>query len=175
MTVANTFKACSVRSRKILFLRVFLKQRRDKLLGPRFQRTPTEPILLLSGRRLQRHSSRVPLHILRRRRRASNVICKRAYLYLLSSVPCPYSSFKICNEQNGTFPDTNLSNCTFMESDIEYCQSKGKLVTLSLGGADSVVGFTNASQAEDFADTIWNSFLGGSSDVRPFGKAVLDG
>ena len=62
-----------------------------------------------------------------------------------------------------------------MASDIEYCQSKGKIVTLSLGGAASSVGFVNESQAEDFAVTIWNSFLGGSSDVRPFGNAVLDG
>lgn len=88
----------------------------------------------------------------------------------------PMMSFAdTCNEGNGTFPGTALSNCTFLASDIEYCQGKGKIITLSLGGADSSVGFTNESQAEDFADTVWNSFLGGDSDVRPFGKAVLDG
>lgn len=80
-----------------------------------------------------------------------------------------------CNEQNGTFPGTALSNCTSLAPDIEECQSKGKIITLSLGGADSSVGFVNESQAENFADTIWNSFLGGSSDIRPFGSAALDG
>ena len=62
-----------------------------------------------------------------------------------------------------------------MASDIQDCQSKGKIITISLGGADSSVGFTNESQAEDFADQIWNQFLGGTSDVRPFGNAILDG
>ncbi|EJD07126.1 glycoside hydrolase [Fomitiporia mediterranea MF3/22] len=88
----------------------------------------------------------------------------------------PMMSFAhTCNEGNGTFPGTALSNCTFLAPDIEECQSKGKIVTLSLGGAASSVGFTSEGQAEDFATTIWNSFLGGSSDMRPFGSAVLDG
>lgn len=81
----------------------------------------------------------------------------------------------VCNEGNGTFPGTQLSNCTFLAPDVEECQSKGKIVTLSLGGADSSVGFSSTAQAEEFADTIWNSFLGGQSDIRPFGSAVLDG
>ena len=62
-----------------------------------------------------------------------------------------------------------------MASDIKYCQSQGKIITLSLGGAASSVGFVNESQAEGFATTIWESFLGGESDLRPFGDAVLDG
>lgn len=81
----------------------------------------------------------------------------------------------VCNEGNGTFPGTQLSNCSFLAADIEECQSKGKIITLSLGGADSSVGFNSTTQAEEFADTIWDSFLGGQSDVRPFGDAVLDG
>jgi chitinase len=48
-------------------------------------------------------------------------------------------------------------------------------VTLSIGGASGDVGFTSDSQAEEFADTIWNLFLGGSSGMRPFGNAILDG
>ncbi|EPQ60976.1 glycoside hydrolase family 18 protein [Gloeophyllum trabeum ATCC 11539] len=81
-----------------------------------------------------------------------------------------------CNPtDNATFPGTNLANCQSLASDIEYCQSKGKVVTLSLGGAGGSVGFTDDSQATSFADTIWNLFLGGSSSTRPFGAAVLDG
>lgn len=62
-----------------------------------------------------------------------------------------------------------------MASDIQTCQSKGKVVTLSLGGGGASVGFQSDSQAEAYADTIWNDFLGGSSSTRPFGSAVLDG
>ncbi|KAI9277836.1 glycoside hydrolase superfamily [Sporodiniella umbellata] len=62
-----------------------------------------------------------------------------------------------------------------MAPDIKYCQSKGKLVTLSLGGATGGAGFQSEQQALSFADTIWNMFLGGSSSTRPFGDAILDG
>ncbi|KZT19396.1 carbohydrate-binding module family 5 protein [Neolentinus lepideus HHB14362 ss-1] len=81
-----------------------------------------------------------------------------------------------CNPtDNATFPGTDLANCQSLASDIEYCQSKGKLVTLSLGGAGGGVGFSDDNQAQTFADTIWNLFLGGSNSTRPFGTAVLDG
>ncbi|KAL5495580.1 CHT2_1 [Sanghuangporus weigelae] len=81
-----------------------------------------------------------------------------------------------CNPtDNATFPGTQLPDCSALASDIETCQSRGKIVTLSLGGATGSVGFDSDSQAETFADTIWNLFLGGSSDTRPFGSAVLDG
>lgn len=83
---------------------------------------------------------------------------------------------KTCNPtDNATFPGTELPNCSALASDIELCQSKGKIVTVSLGGATGAVGFSSDSQAESFADTIWNLFLGGSSSIRPFGSAVLDG
>ena len=62
-----------------------------------------------------------------------------------------------------------------MEADIKTCQSKGKAITLSLGGATGQIGFSSDSQAQQFATQIWNLFLGGSSSTRPFGTAVLDG
>ena len=62
-----------------------------------------------------------------------------------------------------------------MASDIQTCQSKGKIITMSLGGATGVVGFSSDSQAESLADQVWDMFLGGSSSTRPFGDAVLDG
>ncbi|THH12934.1 hypothetical protein EW146_g7227 [Bondarzewia mesenterica] len=61
----------------------------------------------------------------------------------------------------GGLPSMNLAN--------------GKIVTLSLGGATGGVGFTDDSEAESFAETIWDLYLGGSSSTRPFGGAVLDG
>ncbi|PSS32059.1 hypothetical protein PHLCEN_2v2166 [Hermanssonia centrifuga] len=62
-----------------------------------------------------------------------------------------------------------------MAQDIQTCQSKGKLVTLSLGGGTGQVGFSSDSQAQTFATQIWNMFLGGASSTRPFGSVVLDG
>ncbi|KAI5827580.1 glycoside hydrolase family 18 protein [Schizophyllum commune Tattone D] len=79
------------------------------------------------------------------------------------------------NVDNATFSGTKLPNCAALADDIQYCQSKGKLVTLSLGGATGSVGFESDDQATTFAQTIWNLFLGGSSSTRPFGAAVLDG
>ncbi|KAG6879349.1 hypothetical protein C0992_003393 [Termitomyces sp. T32_za158] len=76
---------------------------------------------------------------------------------------------------NGAFPGTALPNCQFLAQDIKTCQQKGKIITLSLGGATGSTSFSSDSQAEQFADTIWNLFLGGSSSTRPFGTAVLDG
>lgn len=81
-----------------------------------------------------------------------------------------------CNSvDNGTFPDTNLADCSNIAPDIKYCQSKGKLVTLSLGGATGGVGFSTDISAIEFADTLWNQFFGGTSNIRPFGDADLDG
>ncbi|KAF4571382.1 Chitinase 1 [Pleurotus pulmonarius] len=81
-----------------------------------------------------------------------------------------------CNtNDNAVFPGTELPNCSFMAADIQACQAKGKIITLSLGGATGAASFSSDAQAQQFADTIWNLFLGGSSSTRPFGNAVLDG
>jgi chitinase len=68
-----------------------------------------------------------------------------------------------------------MADCSFMSSQIKRCQDRGKIVTLSLGGAIAQVGFSTDSQARTFADKIWDMFLGGSGRRRPFGDAVLDG
>jgi len=81
----------------------------------------------------------------------------------------------ICSPNGAVFPGSALPNCQFLASDIQTCQSKGKLITLSLGGATGATSFNSDAQATQFADTIWNLFLGGSSSTRPFGNAVLDG
>ena len=62
-----------------------------------------------------------------------------------------------------------------MTQSIKNCQAKGKIVTISLGGDTANNAFSSDSQAQQFADQIWNLFLGGSSSTRPFGTAVLDG
>ena len=44
-----------------------------------------------------------------------------------------------------------------------------------MGGQGGGGAFSSDAQASAFGDTIWNIFLGGSSSIRPFGGAVLDG
>ena len=80
-----------------------------------------------------------------------------------------------CSVNTGVFPGSQLPNCQFLAGAIQNCQNKGKIVTLSLGGATGAAGFSSDAQAVSFADQIWNLFLGGTSSIRPFGDAVLDG
>ncbi|KAK9720427.1 Chitinase 2 [Basidiobolus ranarum] len=74
-----------------------------------------------------------------------------------------------------TFPGTNLLSCPQIGEHIKYCQSKGKKITMSLGGAVGSYGLDNDADSERLAKTVWDLFLGGSSQTRPFGSAVLDG
>lgn len=81
-----------------------------------------------------------------------------------------------CNTVNqSVFPGTALLDCSSLAAGIQACQSKGKIVTISLGGSSGSIGFSDDTQAKAFAQTIWDLFLGGSSNTRPFGSAVLDG
>ncbi|KAG5638550.1 hypothetical protein H0H81_011896, partial [Sphagnurus paluster] len=81
-----------------------------------------------------------------------------------------------CNgNDKGVFPRTSLPTCQFLATEIKACQARGKIVTLSLGGATGAATFSSDAQAQTFADTFWDLFLGGSSSTRPFGDAVLDG
>ncbi|KAK7454563.1 Chitinase 2 [Stygiomarasmius scandens] len=79
------------------------------------------------------------------------------------------------NVDNAVFSGSSLPNCQFMAADIQACQARGKIITLSLGGATGAASFSSDAQAQSFADLVWNLFLGGSSSTRPFGSAVLDG
>ena len=61
----------------------------------------------------------------------------------------------ICNNvDNATFPGSQLPNCAVLASDITTCQAKGKIITLSLGGAGGSVGFSSDAQAVSFADQV---------------------
>lgn len=78
-----------------------------------------------------------------------------------------------CSE---TFGDNSgLLHCSTIAADIETCQSLGKKVLLSLGGASGAYGFTNNDEAEAFAETLWNTFGEGTTTDRPFDSAVVDG
>ncbi|KAG1470167.1 hypothetical protein G6F56_002840 [Rhizopus delemar] len=59
--------------------------------------------------------------------------------------------------------------------DIKTCQDEGVKIILSLGGAAGSYGLSSDEQGQEFAQTIWDIFGGGSSSTRPFGDAIIDG
>ncbi|CDP17855.1 unnamed protein product [Coffea canephora] len=72
------------------------------------------------------------------------------------------------------------SPCTFLSSEIEVWRGcLGIKVLLSLGGGGAGAGrgpiLASPEDARDVAAYLWNNYLGGQSNSRPFGDAVLDG
>ncbi|KAJ9539602.1 hypothetical protein OSB04_026108 [Centaurea solstitialis] len=67
------------------------------------------------------------------------------------------------------------STCSGLASQIQECQSRGVKVFLSLGGEAGSYSLSSPENAGEVSDYLWNKFLGGQSDSRPFGAAVLDG
>ncbi|KAL5568452.1 hypothetical protein UlMin_025027 [Ulmus minor] len=84
---------------------------------------------------------------------------------------------------NGQTPALNLAGhcnpaantCQGLSSDIKACQGKGIKVLLSIGGGIGSYSLSSTQDANQVADYLWNNFLGGQSNSRPFGDAVLDG
>ena len=73
---------------------------------------------------------------------------------------------------------TGMLQCGQMATDIATCQSAGKKILLSLGGATAQTAFTDDNQATTFASTLWNLFGAGTgldAGLRPFGKTTIDG
>jgi Glycosyl hydrolases family 18 len=72
-----------------------------------------------------------------------------------------------------------LLSCPQLEDYIDICQQTyGKKVLLSIGGSASSLSFPSASDASDFANTLWQLFgPPGSLDIqlRPFGNVSIDG
>ncbi|ABN68578.2 chitinase, partial [Scheffersomyces stipitis CBS 6054] len=77
----------------------------------------------------------------------------------------------MCSE---TF-SSGLLHCSQIGEDIKYCQSQGKKILLSLGGATGNYGLASDTEGEALATTLWNKFGGGSDSERPFDDAVVDG
>lgn len=63
-------------------------------------------------------------------------------------------------------------NCKSIGNDIKKCQAIGKKILLSVSPMDFL---SSSADAERSADNIWNVFLGGTSQYRAFGDAILDG
>jgi chitinase len=83
---------------------------------------------------------------------------------------------------NGNQPELNLAghctppNCQKLRDSINHCQSIGIKIILSIGGEyKGKYSLSSPEDANQVADYIWNNFLGGNSNSRPFGDAILDG
>ncbi|KAI0230200.1 Chitinase 2, partial [Massospora cicadina] len=72
-------------------------------------------------------------------------------------------------------PNHDLLKCPEVEQDIKYCQQRGKTILLSIGGDVGLTNIPTPAAADQLAIDIWNLYLGGHSDYRPFGSAKLDG
>ncbi|CAI4667754.1 ASN_collapsed_G0038100.mRNA.1.CDS.1 [Saccharomyces cerevisiae] len=99
-----------------------------------------------------------------------------ADIFLLSFLnQFPTLGLNFANACSDTFSD-GLLHCTQISEDIETCQSLGKKVLLSLGGASGSYLFSDDSQAETFAKTLWDTFGEGTgASERPFDSSVVDG
>ncbi|KAK9663642.1 hypothetical protein RND81_O264400 [Saponaria officinalis] len=83
----------------------------------------------------------------------------------------------------GQVPSLNLAGhcdppsggCVGLSSEIQYCQSLGIKVLLSLGGGIGNYSFSSTDDAKNFAEYLYNNYLGGQSNSRPLGHAPLDG
>ncbi|KAK4339344.1 hypothetical protein RND71_040806 [Anisodus tanguticus] len=67
------------------------------------------------------------------------------------------------------------NGCVNVSSDIKSCQSKGIKVMLSIGGGAGAYSIASPGDASQVATYLWNNFLGGKSNSRPLGDAILDG
>ncbi|KAG0017537.1 Chitinase 1 [Entomortierella chlamydospora] len=76
---------------------------------------------------------------------------------------------------SGTIGWSSVLDCSNVGKDIKTCQKRGKAVVISIGGAVGSYSLPDSKSGRDFADKVWDMFLGGSSDTRPFGDTVLDG
>ncbi|KAJ2609554.1 Chitinase 2 [Coemansia sp. RSA 1365] len=75
-----------------------------------------------------------------------------------------------------TYNFTNTLHCPDIGADIKTCQKNGKKIVLSLGGGNIYTyGLGSAADGQAFADTVWNMFLGGTHEYRPYDNAILDG
>ncbi|KAJ1668782.1 Chitinase 2 [Coemansia sp. RSA 1813] len=87
----------------------------------------------------------------------------------------PNLLLNFANACETTFDGSTLLHCPSMAEDIKYCQSQGKAVIISMGGASGSYGFSSDADGTSFANTVWDMFFKGSATQRPFDDAVLDG
>ncbi|GAP84216.2 putative glycoside hydrolase family 18 protein [Rosellinia necatrix] len=95
----------------------------------------------------------------------------------LVSIKNPTTNFASAGDKCTAISGTGLLRCPEIEEDIKFCQSNGKTILLSIGGATYTEGgFTDATQATNSANAVWDLFGTNTAAAnRPFGSAVVDG
>ncbi|EOY02495.1 hypothetical protein SCA6_017726 [Theobroma cacao] len=102
--------------------------------------------------------------------------CKTGrFEYVIISFLCVFGNNQIPQLDLDDHCDPSTKGCVGLADDIRSCQSRGVKVLLSIGGGDGVYILVSSEEAKEFADYLWNNYLGGNSTDRPFGDAVLDG
>ncbi|KAG6551739.1 hypothetical protein Mapa_006829 [Marchantia paleacea] len=71
--------------------------------------------------------------------------------------------------------DAGSGECKGLDSQIEHCQNNGVKILLSLGGADGNYGLDSKDDANNVAQYLWNTYLGGQDGSGPLGQSNLDG
>lgn len=99
-----------------------------------------------------------------------------ADIYLLSFLyQFPTIGLNFASACTSSYAD-GLLHCSEIAQDIQTCQSLGKKVLLSMGGASGAYGFSDDNSAKQFAQTLWDTFGEGSGiSERPFDSAIVDG
>lgn len=70
----------------------------------------------------------------------------------------------------------NGQDCSALSAQVQQCQNNGKTVMLSLGGGAGYYILKSEDYARKVASHLWNMFLNGTGETRPFGNGVvLDG
>ncbi len=70
----------------------------------------------------------------------------------------------------------NGQNCSSLISQVQSCQNNGKTIMLSVGGGAGYYILKSDDYAKKVAEHLWNMFLNGTGETRPFGEGVvLDG
>ncbi|KAF2841655.1 glycoside hydrolase family 18 protein [Patellaria atrata CBS 101060] len=90
----------------------------------------------------------------------------------------PVMNFANQGDRCTVFPGTSTFNCPEIAADIKTCQSRGKTILLSIGGATYTEGgFASAADATSAAQMIWQTFgpRTSSSALRPFGDSYVNG
>ncbi|KAH9906684.1 glycoside hydrolase superfamily [Xylariomycetidae sp. FL2044] len=73
------------------------------------------------------------------------------------------------------------TSCPQLEQAIQYCQQKGKMVFIGVGGPESSIDLLNDDVPDDLAHALWMTYGPPSEESqtptpsRPFGNAVVDG
>ncbi|KAI0877255.1 putative class III chitinase [Hypoxylon argillaceum] len=95
----------------------------------------------------------------------------------LTGIKTPSTNFASAGDLCTAIAGTSLLSCPQIEADITYCQSQGKTILLSIGGATYTEGgFTDSASATAAATNVWNLFGTNTAAAnRPFGSAVVDG